>query len=455
MDSDDILKMLDLDAKSAPAKVVKEEAKKIITAEQTVIKQDEWDIHRGKEIHKRVPLTPVEAVSDFFACVYKPEPEVNECCVDKRRQEYVENLMASSEYKALRQDTILNDVKSEMAAIEFADQYSKLLQEDKNVENLPPRELRRMSAEMRREANLYSAVCQAIKASEEKIEEFNDCARGLGACEGGGTMDVKKTLSLYQKIRNNYKLKTIMELAGRYIRSAQAKQRTKQTHGFDDMIGVETGGDVSRLLPLELVKLADPDFELDAMRRLVERQSMCREYRGIEKQAKGPIVVCVDESSSMDGEPICQAKAFALAMGWIARQQNRWICYVSYSEGRDGVYLPMAPKKWNQEKLVDWLNHFYGRGTDMDVPLDVLPSKWEMLGCPKGKTDLILITDARVNVPTPMRTKFMEWKEKNQVKCISLIIGWSAGELEAVSDSVHIMSQLSVSNEGIEECLSV
>jgi hypothetical protein len=74
---------------------------------------------------------------------------------------------------------------------------------------------------------------------------------------------------------------------------AQSKQRMKTTHGYDDLVGVTLDGDVGRLLPHELAKLAIEEFELDAMRRLVERQMMSRMYQAVESVAKGPILVVV------------------------------------------------------------------------------------------------------------------------------------------------------------------
>jgi uncharacterized protein with von Willebrand factor type A (vWA) domain len=56
-------------------------------------------------------------------------------------------------------------------------------------------------------------------------------------------------------------------------------------------VGVEPDGDFGRLLPSELVKLAIPEFEMDTLRRVVERQAPCRAYRASEAVARGPIIV--------------------------------------------------------------------------------------------------------------------------------------------------------------------
>jgi hypothetical protein len=64
-------------------------------------------------------------------------------------------------------------------------------------------------------------------------------------------------------VRNDPVLRRIGELAGRYRRMAQSRQRRKVRHGLDDVVGVTLDGDLARVLPHELAKLVVPEFELD------------------------------------------------------------------------------------------------------------------------------------------------------------------------------------------------
>ena len=114
-------------------------------------------------------------------------------------------------------------------------------------------------------------------------------------------MDPKRVAALFRRVKNDPNLRKICELAGRFRRVAQSKQRTKAVHGMDDLVGVEPNGDIGRLLPVELAKLAVPELELDTLRRLVERQTLCREYQSVEPAARGPIIVAIDESRLDDG----------------------------------------------------------------------------------------------------------------------------------------------------------
>jgi uncharacterized protein with von Willebrand factor type A (vWA) domain len=183
---------------------------------------------------------------------------------------------------------------------------------------------------------------------------------------------------------------------------------------------------------------------------------MCREHKAVIKVGKGPIIVCVDESGSMHGDPVCQAKAFALAMAWIAKRQNRWCCLIGYAGSTEGTICVLKPGKWEDDKLAEWLEHFYSGGTVMDVPLRELPNQfWPTINPPKGATDVILITDGIVRVPDNMATNFNSWKQREKVKCISLILAADAGGLKTVSDEVHLISSINVDDEAIGRCLSI
>ncbi len=437
------------------------------TGSPTALVLDRWDMRRGADCLERsltlqqAGLSPNE-VSDFHAAAFLQDPELEDRCQDQRRQEFIKTLLETPEYNSLHESTQLNALASEMAATHFGTEYAKMVKEDqereRKQEGKSRTEKRKERDQARKEMSVLRAVGQALQGASQEVEELEDAQNALGCGPGqgqDGKLPLEQVKEMFQRTRNNPMLRKIIDLAGRFRRVAQAKQRQKVSHGYDDMVGVVQDGDVGRLLPHELALLATEETELDAMRRLVERQSLCREYRGIEKVGKGPIVVCVDESGSMSGDPVCRAKAFALAMAWVARHQRRWVCLCGYSGSREGTFCVMPPGKWDQKALLDWLGHFYGGGTTMDVPLDILPSRWDSLGCPKGKTDLLLLTDAVVHVPSSLRDSFNAWKKQEQVRCISLILESSPGDLAAVSEEVHLLHNIDTEDTGISRCLCI
>lgn len=469
MTRDELLKMVGAKPAPRPAKAdavvtaAKPDAPAAtLTRSDSVLNLDEWDRAAGERLARFGPISDPTAMADFHAAAFKPDPIKTEACVDARRERFLATLMATPEYAALRADTVLNVTASDAAAREFAASWAKLQAEDAKRDAAPkPRDPKAAAREDRRgDAALIQAVGNALAQAQDEVDEQHEstCAMGIGGIGGPDAtrMDPARAAALFERIKNSPTLRKITELAGRFRLTAQAKQRTKTTHGVDDVVGVELGGEIARLVPTELAMLADEDFELDAARRLMERQSVVRQHRGVEKLGKGPIVICVDESGSMDGEPVQRAKAFALAMAWIARHQGRWCCLIGYSGGSGGNILTLPPSRWDEAKLLDWLEHFYGRGSWMDMPIEELPREyWTRIKPPRGKTDVILITDAQLHIPKAMGETFNAWKAAEKVRCVSLVIGDAAGDLAAVSDDVHLIREIDVREAGVQSCLSI
>src|SRR5262249_58446718 len=108
------------------------------------------------------------------------------------------------------------------------------------------------------------AVGGAVAKGTEDVDELREGGAAMGLGPGApGSNDPRAVAALYRRVRNNPTLRRICGLAGRYRRVAQSKQRRKATHGLDDVVGVVPDGDLGRLLPHELAKLALPEFADD------------------------------------------------------------------------------------------------------------------------------------------------------------------------------------------------
>jgi uncharacterized protein with von Willebrand factor type A (vWA) domain len=401
MDRNDLLRMLDLKGKETNADeddqglsiTSTEPTTPTVPASPSALKLDAWGLRRGEEFLaeteklRALELNAHEA-ADFFASAFEPSPMLETVCVDPRRREFLAQLLETPDYHALHTTTMLNAAASEIAACAFAEQFATLKQEEKARSGKDSGD---------HEMDTLRAVGKALAKATEEVGEANEAVASLGMGPGSpGSNDPKAIASLFRRVRANWTLKRICELAGRFRRVAMSKQRLKAAHGQDDMVGVTLDGDLARLLPSELARLAVPEFELDMLRRIVERQAMCREYRGVEPVAKGPVIVAVDESGSMEGEKVHTAKALALALAWIARHQKRWIALVAYSGSSGERLLALPPGRWNEVALMDWLEGFIGKGSSLDVPVQEMPEYYLRLNAPPGKTDVVFITDASV-----------------------------------------------------------
>jgi uncharacterized protein with von Willebrand factor type A (vWA) domain len=457
VDRDDLLKLLDLQGKEAGTKdasadvpITPADAPPVIHASPTALELDDWGLRRGREVlteSERLRQTGLceNAAADFHGAAFEPEPKLKDGCADPKRHEFLTQLLQTPDYHALHQSTLLDPVASSIAACAFAEQFASLKQAGAKA-----------GKETDPEMATLRAVGKAVSDASKEVEECKEAQSALGMGPGSpGNNDPKAIAELFRRVRNSPTLRRICELAGRYRRLAQSKQRQKTTHGVDDVVGVVLDGDVGRLLPHELAKLADDDLADDTMRRLVERQLMCREYHATEPVARGPVIVCVDESGSMSGEKGHTAKALALALAWVARMQKRWIALVAYSGDSGERLLALPPGRWDESALMDWIEEFIGRGSSIDVPVREMPRIYRQLNAPVGKTDVIFLTDAQCRLPAELQKQFVAWKKAVKARLITLVIRSQPGDLAPISDEVFVVPALSVSEDAVGRVLSV
>lgn len=465
MDPKDLLKMLDLEGR--PPDAPTESCVVTPTAgdgpppdvSPTALEVDAWGLRRGRELvaeSERLQKSGTDpfAAADFFTCAFDPDPKLAAACADRRRHQFVFQLLDTPEYHALHAATRLDDTAAGIAATHFAEQFAKLKKEDTkdHAGGAPGGSGDSLGEEM---ATLR-AVGRAVAEAGREVSELHEAAGALGMGPGSpGSNDPRAVAALFRRVRGDATLRRICELAGRFRRVAQSKQRMKQTHGLDDVVGIEPGGDIGRLLPVELARLVLPELELDTLRRIAERQAACREHHTVEPAGKGPVIIALDESGSMEGAKIHTAKALALALAWVARQQRRWCALVAYSGDSGERLLPLPPGRWDESKLADWLSAFIGRGSDIDVPVREMPRMYRALKAPAGVTDLVFVTDARCRLPADLRAAFSDWKRSVGARLVTLVIDNQAGDLAHVSDEAHTVRSLDPDSDAVGRVLSL
>lgn len=77
------------------------------------------------------------------------------------------------------------------------------------------------------------------------------------------------------------------------------------------------------------------------------------------------------------------------------------------------------------------------------------------IGAPPGVTDVVMVTDARVRIPTGLRERFGAWKKAARARVVSLVLDSPAGDLAAVSDEVHAVRSLDPSGDAVGRVLSL
>lgn len=238
----------------------------------------------------------------------------------------------------------------------------------------------------------------AASGVEEAAEQGKEDAKLFVSIPGLGKGD-KKTLSpdeairLAQMFKDNPRLMKVAEMVGRIVRDMRFKRARRITGGHEEVVDVEMGNDLERVLPAEKMKLMDPALELDFMRRFFERSLLQYEFQGSAEAGYGPLIVCRDESSSMSGQRNIWAAAVTLALISIARKEKRDAAVVAYSSAsqQESWEFPHA-EPLNPDRIIDMASHFFSGGTDA-TPALAKAVKITQGDMKFTKADLVLITD--------------------------------------------------------------
>lgn len=243
---------------------------------------------------------------------------------------------------------------------------------------------------------LRQAMREGIKAQANELDAMDRAAAALGwgsqqAGQGEETMLGTKA-AIARKLRDMPKLQEIVDLAGRMKNVMREVQATKVRHGVNEVTDIEVGRDFQRLLPSELAALSRPLMKLDLMRRLAEGNALQYRLEAEEKVGRGPIVVAIDDSGSMNGKPEVWSKAVALALLELARREKRPFAYCLFTRKVDSAFVERPGVVTPPEELLAQLSIHNGGGTAFDPPLE-----WALEQIAETPTlveaDIVFVTD--------------------------------------------------------------
>jgi uncharacterized protein with von Willebrand factor type A (vWA) domain len=310
------------------------------------------------------------------------------------------------------------------------------------------------NAKLPPEESIRKLVRVGAEAASAALEDYRDAAVGLSQVMFGGgkgshdkrALDDKK-VGLARRLRGDPRLKRIAQLAGRFTRIAQQKRRSKVRHGAEEITDVELGNDLGRLLPVELVKLRHPRLHRLALRDLLERKAMQYGLRGTEKLGKGPLVLLLDRSGSMDGDKDTWSTAVALALLGMAHEERRTFAVVAFTDQVIFETVVKPGERLDEEAL----NLTCNGGTDIDVAvargLDIVERNPGAL----HEADLVLVTDG-----CSLAERAAELKSKAKALGVTVLgvgIGVAQELLEPWADAIETITSLDGLGEQVADAL--
>lgn len=309
---------------------------------------------------------------------------------------------------------------------------------------------------------LYDKI-QKYKKIQEQLKSFTqDSSKMWNLAQGDLRDNGFKVLEKFAFLLSDAPgLKELCDLIGRYQTEVQKyhkvlREITVSKSYFKPEpapLGVEVSGvtvsdEIPHALPAELALYVNKNPLINKIFKLKFAQHQLLSYEYIDyfgysknetetiediepdgndsAEKKGPMIICVDTSGSMQGEPERVAKTVAFALAQKSLEEERPCYLISFSDNYEPLDLSSYLTTDGISNLVDFLQKgFYG-GTDPEPALRggiklMNENKWE-------RADLLMISDFEMGNLTPDLKNVIEAQKKKKSRFFSLKIGTGANQ---------------------------
>jgi len=291
-----------------------------------------------------------------------------------------------------------------------------------------------------------------IQAQAEGV--LHDLEQAVGAADSWGMQPASSEhspigaqIELGKRLATNPKLQKLAHMVGHMRAYALALRRKMLERVDEETYTIGLGAELSRLLAHETVALRHPLLRRDFDRRLLDAQLLQYALRGPDEKGKGPMVVCLDGSSSMAGDKEIWSKAVSLTLLEIAQRQRRLFRCICFSSATTPLHVLDLNRRQRYSadlnKVLELAEYFPGGGTDFQKPLAAALECLRQARYRRG--DIVFITDGECRVDEQWLTDFKQAKEQLGFSLLSVVIDVGSntlGTLAAFSDKVTTVSQL-------------
>lgn len=239
-------------------------------------------------------------------------------------------------------------------------------------------------------AVLEASLINSSATATEEIQGLELAMGGFGCGKGeASSSEVNRhRQKLKETLLNNETMMRVARLAGRFEIAANTYRRSDAGKQREEVSGVTFGSDFSLLLP----QFRSMPREL-LIKRYKDNQLPQWRIQGGEKE-KGPIVIVIDESGSMDRgnevRRIDMAKALLLVLMNTCIIEKRPFAFVRFAAQDPIVKVFKQPEIVKLEELESHLTTMIGGGTNTLGAMSVAAQLAAQLG---KEADIVLVTD--------------------------------------------------------------
>lgn len=287
---------------------------------------------------------------------------------------------------------------------------------------------------------LRGAARDARQMVQEAKSMLEGIAPGLGAAPSAHEQEDPRRAALAQVLMSNQNLRKIVELAGRLERMASKVKKERNPDLREEVVDIERGGDLGRILPSELGGLKSSRIRrLLTLQKITDQTALQYRLEGRDPLGRGEMIVALDESGSMGMEqggiiPNVWARAIGLACLQVARKDRRTVTIVGFNGGltsRHRMEKNGSCHRWDGTSWVpmeggmaslalEVISKGCGGGTSFDAPIlfaiDALSSSSE-------RPDLLFVTDGEAYVVQNVLETLAKAKKEKGLRVFGVAMG--------------------------------
>lgn len=196
-----------------------------------------------------------------------------------------------------------------------------------------------------------------------------------------------------------------------------------------NIVGFGYSGDIGKVVPTEMALLKNLATEMLFYHKFAEKQLLSYNYEmnlkgdvnDDKRLKKGPIIMAIDTSGSMGGEPEKIAKIVAFAVTKIALKEKRKCFLISFSSSIKVMDLSDFSGSSGLTKLTDFLGHSFNGGTDIEPCMKAALDQLEKNNFENA--DIMVISDFEMYDFEWKTIERIEKQKETGTKLYSLLIG--------------------------------
>jgi uncharacterized protein with von Willebrand factor type A (vWA) domain len=281
------------------------------------------------------------------------------------------------------------------------------------------------------------AVSKAMDKVCQESNELNDAFSSLAGDTigiGAKTDDLQAKLDLAKKLKKNKNLKELITKIGALKRAwANRKRAKKSQSNYSDVVAAKFSDDVKNAYPIELALAGDQLGKALFALKYSQKTLLTKDYEAKTNELnKGPIVMYIDISGSMAGQPEIWSKAITYVIAEECLEQNRELqIHLFDSIIQDSVTLK-GSRKTNRD-LIDFVMTWMTKGGTSFCSV-INHALCEAKIDPRA--DILMITDGEANVTDAFIKRLNTFKAEKDLQWSSFCIGRKSHVLNEFSDEV-------------------